>query len=301
MASSTGSVVVGIDGSDSALRAARWAGAVAERFGAPLQILHALPMIGRNLTQSAGAMVAAMMAYQRDSAEIFLKAAADAVSADRAGLTITTASSNEPADEALIAASAQARLVVLGGKTVTPTAALLLGSTSLAVATHAACPVVAFRGDRVAPGAGPIVVGVDDSPAAETALAAAFDLADRLGSPLRAVRSLSFVVPAETGVTMPFMIDWAGLEAAELAELTEAVDTQNQRHPGVAATCFVEPVSPGKALMRHADEAELVVVGTRGRNALAGILLGSTTLNMLHHSAIPVMVCRAPADGGSRD
>lgn len=300
MTSSAAPVVVGIDGSDSAVNAARWAGAVAEKLGAPLHVLHALPTIGRNLTQTAGAMVAAMMSYQQDCAEIFLKAAVEAVSAERPGLQITTASVNEPADEALIAASAQARVVVLGGKAVTPAAALLIGSTALAVTTRAACPVVAFRGDRVAPGDGPIVVGVDDSPAAENALTTAFELADRLGVPLKAVRSLSFAVPAETGVTIPFVIDWEALEVAELTALAETVDAQNKRHPDVDAKCFVEPVSPAKAIMRHADGAELVVVGTRGRNALAGVVLGSTSLNMLHHSPVPVLVCRAGRQGDER-
>lgn len=50
----------------------------------------------------------------------------------------------------------------------------------------------------------------------------------------------------------------------------------------------------GKALLRHAEDAQLVVVGTRGRNALAGTLLGSTSLNMLHHSPVPVLICRDP-------
>ena len=292
MTTSTAPVVVGIDGSDSAIDAVRWAGAVAEKWGAPLRILHALPTIGRNLTQTAGAMVAAMMSYQRDSADIFLKAASEAVSADRPDLEVTTTSVNVPADEALIAASQDARLVVLGGRPVSATAALLVGSTALAVATRAVCPVVAFRGDKVLPGTGSIVVGVDDSPAAESALTTAFALADRLGSPLKVVRSMS-IAAFETGVTIPLLIDWEGLEAADLAALTETVDTHNKNHPSVEAKCFLEPVSPGKALLRHVYGADLVVVGTRGRNALAGAVLGSTSLNMLHHSPVPVMVCHA--------
>ncbi|MBU8811017.1 universal stress protein [Mycolicibacterium goodii] len=291
MSTSEAPVVVGIDGSDSAVNAARWAGAVAEKLGAPLHILHALPTLGRNLTDTAGAMVAAMMSYQQDCAAIFLKAAADAVTAERPGLAVTTQSVNEPADEALIEASGQARLVVLGGKPVTPTAALLIGSTALAVTTRAACPVVAFRGDRVTPGHGPVLVGVDDSPAAANALEVALELSDKLGAPLRAVRSMSLHVPAEAGVTIPLVIDWEAVEAAELVALTETVDKAAGRYPNVDVKCFVEIASPGKALMQHVADAQLVVVGTRGRNALAGVLLGSTSLNMLHHSPVPVVVC----------
>ncbi|OBG85296.1 universal stress protein [Mycobacterium sp. E802] len=295
MTSSDAPVVVGIDGSDGALAAARWAGALAERFGAPLRIVHALPSLGRNLTQTAAALTAAMMSYQQDMAQTFLKAAEQAVRDEHPALTVSTVSFDEPADQVLIEASRQARLVVLGGKTVTPAAALLLGSTALSVATRAACPVVAFRGDQVAPGEGPVVVGADDSPAAQAALAMAFEFADRFGLTLNAVRSLSLAAPAETGVSIPLLIDWDGVESAELAALTDAVDVHNKRHPGVAAKCFVEPDSPGKALLKHVTDSGLVVVGSRGRNALAGVLLGSTSLNLLHHSPVPVMICRAVA------
>lgn len=300
-ASPDGPVVVGIDGSDGALYAARWAGAVAERFGAPLRIVHALPSVGRNLTQTAAAFTAAMMSYQRDMAEAFLKAADDAVRADRPELSVSTVSFNEPADQVLIEASRDARLVVLGGKTVTPAAALLLGSTALAVATRAACPVVAFRGDRATPGDGPVVVGVDDSPAAQSALATAFDFADRFGLAVNAVRSLSLAAPVETGVTIPLLIDWDGVESAELAALTETVDIHHRRHPAVDAKCFIEPDSPGKALLKHVEDSGIVVVGSRGRNALAGVLLGSTSLNLLHHSPVPVIICRSATQGDSHE
>ncbi|WP_166906471.1 universal stress protein [Mycobacterium sp. DL440] len=296
MTSSDAPVVVGINGSDAALDAARWAGAVAARLGAPLRIVHALPSIGRNLTQTAAALTAAMMSYQRDMAEAFLKAADEAVRADHPELSVSTVSFNEPADQVLIEASREARLVVLGSKTVTPAAALLIGSTALAVATRAACPVVAFRGDRVAPADGPVVVGVDDSPAAQAALSTAFEFAERFGLALTAVRSLSLAAPAETGVTIPLLIDWDGVESAELAALTETVDVHYKRHPAVVAKCFIEPDSPAKALLKHVADSGLVVVGSRGRNALAGVLLGSTSLNLLHHSPVPVMICRAQGD-----
>ncbi|MGV0804257.1 universal stress protein [Mycolicibacterium setense] len=298
MTSSNAPVVVGIDGSDGALAAARWAGAVAARFGVPLRIVHALPSVGRNLTQTAAAFTAAMMSYQRDMADAFLKAAEQAVRDDQPELAVSTVSFNEPADQVLIDAGADARLVVLGGKKVTPAAALLLGSTALSVATRAACPVVAFRGDRLVPGDGPVVVGVDDSPAAQAALATAFEFADQFGLAVHAVRSLSLAAPAETGVTIPLLIDWDGVESAELAALTETVGGHNKRYPGVDAKCFIEPDSPGKALLKHVDDSGLVVAGSRGRNALAGVLLGSTSLNLLHHSPVPVIICRA-AQGDS--
>jgi nucleotide-binding universal stress UspA family protein len=45
--------------------------------------------------------------------------------------------------------------------------------------------------------------------------------------------------------------------------------------------------------LEGAADAQLVVVGSRGRDALTSALLGSITLNLLHHSTAPVMVCPA--------
>ncbi|BBY18232.1 universal stress protein [Mycolicibacterium litorale] len=288
-------VVVGIDGSDSALQAARWAGAVAAACGSSLHIVHAMPSIGRNLTETAAAIQAAIMTYQRDSALIFLRAASDAVRKDRPELAVTTEASETPVDEALIDASGAARLIVLGGKDVTGAAAVLLGSTTLRVATHAVCPVVAFRGDKVAVSDKPIVVGVDGTGAGAGVLATAFDFAKALNVGLVAVRSWTTRAPAGD-VTIPFLIDWDALETAEWSALTGLVDEWRQRYPEVKVECAVETMSPGRALLSHAADAQLVVVGSRGRNALAGLVLGSTSMNLLHHSPIPVMVTRAQAD-----
>lgn len=297
MPENTSAVVVGIDGSDSALQAARWAGAVAAACAAPLHILHAMPSLGRNLTETGAAIQAAIMSYQRDSALIFLRAAADAVHEDRPDLSVTTEASETPVDEALIDASATARLIVLGGQDVTGAAALILGSTTLRVATHADCPAVAFRGDEVTVSDKPIVVGVDSTAAGAGVLATAFEFADAMKVKIIVVRSWTTRAPAGD-VTIPFLIDWEALEAAEWAALTELVDGWRKRYPDVDAECVVETMSPARALLSHAAEAQLVVVGSRGRNALAGLVLGSTSMNLLHHSQVPVMVTRTQAPQG---
>jgi nucleotide-binding universal stress UspA family protein len=49
---------------------------------------------------------------------------------------------------------------------------------------------------------------------------------------------------------------------------------------------------PPSALLAHATVAQLVVVGTRGRGGLRGLVLGSTSQHLLHHSPCPVAVVR---------
>ena len=81
-------VVVGVDGSFAAIRA-RWAAAVAEEFGAPLQILHAKP--DRTSSDAIADPTAAEMAARRESAEAIVQAAEQAVRAHFKGLHITCA------------------------------------------------------------------------------------------------------------------------------------------------------------------------------------------------------------------
>lgn len=299
MSEGTGSIVVGIDGSDGAINAACWAAAVAVKFETSLHIVHALPSIGHNMTDTVAALRAAVMSYQRDCAEIFLRGAFDAVRSRYPDLDVTTESTNTPADETLIQHSKNACMIVVGSAQVTPAGALFIGSTTLAVATHANCPVVAWRGPLTAPTNQPIVVGIDGTPHSELALKAAFEFAQRAGVKVSAVRSWSMSRPA-AAVTIPFLVDWDALEAAEWVQLTYMVDRENQHHPEVLASCFVETTKPTAALLHQidVDSAQLVVVGSRGRNALASAVLGSTALNLLHHSTVPVMVCRG--DGAAR-
>jgi nucleotide-binding universal stress UspA family protein len=152
--------------------------------------------------------------------------------------------------------------------------------------------VVAFRGDAVGVSDAPIVVGVDGTAASDGVLATAFEFAKACKVKLVAVRSWTTRAPAGD-VTIPFLIDWDALEAAEWSALTGQVEQWRQRYPEVEVECVVETMSPGRALLSRAEGAQLVVVGSRGRNALTGLVLGSTSMNLLHHSRVPVMVTRA--------
>ncbi|RDH78164.1 universal stress protein [Mycolicibacterium moriokaense] len=286
-------VVVGVDGGDSALSAAVWAGAVAQGYETSLHIVHAMPSLGHNLTDTVAAIRAAMMSYQRDYTEIILRSAADAVRQQHPDLVVTTESTSTPADEALIDSSTTARMIVVGNSDVSAALALFVGSTTLAVATHAACPVVAWRGHQGAPTNQPIVVGMDATDSSKAVLESAFEFAERFGAKLAAVRSWSTLGPL-TRVGNPLLVDWDALQAVEWADLTDRVDRVNKRFPRVSASCFVEPSRPHTALLTRiaVDDAQLVVVGSRGRNALASAVLGSTSVNLLHHATVPVMVCR---------
>lgn len=292
MSENISEVVVGVDGSDSSILATRWAAAVADRFGVSLRLVHSALTPGHFVSDAAVvAIMAAATADQHTASAKILSMAKEAVQEDFPGLTVETEVVSEPAAEALVRLSRDAKLIVVGGDDIHPAAALLVGSTALRVASHAMCPVVAWR-DVARPTAAPVVVGVDDTPAGTAALAAAFEYAARFSVPVKAVHAW---LSSQSGGEMylQYLIDWDALKAAQWELLNRAVAPWVQRYPEVDVEYFVDDAKPGRALLSHIADAQLVVVGNHRSNILTAMALGSTTLNLLHHSAIPVMVCRA--------
>lgn len=282
-------IVVGIDGSDEAAAAARWAAAVAQRYGAPLHLIHALPR-GGVLAEAAAAIRSAVVAHHRDSAATILKSTEEDLRAAFGGLEVVTLASDVPVDQMLTEQSRTAQMVVLGSEAMSAAAAMLVGSTTLAVSAHSACPVVVWRGSDSAPTARPVVLGVEDAATGPAAFDAAFEFASRFGVGLSAVHTWFRFRPLP-GLTSPYVTDWDGLEALQWQGLLSVLEPWTKRYPDVEVTYYVEPEGSTKVLLRHAAQAQLVVVGNRRHNALAGAVLGSTTLNLLHHSPVPVMLC----------
>lgn len=290
MSESAAPIVIGVNGSFVALDAACWAGAVAESLGASLHILTAMPYLGHNPTEATAAIRAMTMAEHRDSADLLLEATKEAVLKEHPGLTVTTESVDEPADEALAVASRTARLLVLGCDDVNSAGAVLLGSTTLATLTRAVCPTVAWRGSNSAPTGQPIVAGVGGSAVDGGVLGTAFELADMLGAPLRVVHSLALSRSA-ADIRIPLLIDWNAVEAEQWHHLNAQVEPWRARYPDVKLTLVSGPLKSSRALLEHSDDAQMVVIGSRRRGALARSLFGSTSLNLLHHSTIPVVLC----------
>jgi nucleotide-binding universal stress UspA family protein len=292
MADTASPVVVGVDGSFPAIRAARWAAAVAESFAAPLLIVHAKPPLGQQLSDAIVGIRVSEIAVQRQSVEAILASAEHAVRGQFRDLRITATQANGPADEALVRLSRSARLIVLGSDELTLGTAILTGSTTIAVATHSTCPVVAWRGDATAPNRLPIVLGVDHDHDSRVAVTAAFEFAHRFDLGILAVHAWSTRQPAGD-VTLPFMIDWKKVENDARKHLSDELAPWVELYPDVEVSRIVDHDKPRRALLRRSQDGQMIVVGSRGKGVLAGALLGSTGLNLLHHSAIPVMICRS--------
>jgi nucleotide-binding universal stress UspA family protein len=90
----------------------------------------------------------------------------------------------------------------------------------------------------------------------------------------------------------PLALDADELETAEWHALHEALAHWRKTYPAVPATTRLRPGNANNALVTQSQEAQLVVVGSRGRGGFAGLLLGSVSQQLLHHAHCPVAVVR---------
>ena len=79
--------------------------------------------------------------------------------------------------------------------------------------------------------------------------------------------------------------------------LSEILSRWSDQFPDVEVTRHVERGSPRRTLLRHSEQAQLVAVGSHGRNPVLAAMLGSTTQNLLHHAVCPVLICRRGQNG----
>jgi nucleotide-binding universal stress UspA family protein len=186
----------------------------------------------------------------------------------------------------LIHRSAEASLVAVGSQGHSGVTSLL-GSVSVAVGAHARCPVVVVRGDA-AP-TGPVVVGLDDSTSSVPALAFAYEQAAQRGADLRIIRAWDGTLDSEFE-HRPTVTEAA--ITAESRRLDDVVSAWRARYPDVKASAELVRAHPAAALTRASADARLVVVGSRGRGPVRGMLLGSVSQHLLHHSTCSVAVVR---------
>lgn len=159
---------------------------------------------------------------------------------------------------------------------------MLLGSVSRACLHAAPCPVVVVRPEPTpTPPHGRVIVGVDVSPQARHALTVAAEEARLRGCAVHAVHwehlGAEFVAP-----TTRQLIAWG----------KHLVDTE-LAHTNVTARPVVIHGHASDVLVRHSAHADLLVLGSRGRNPLANLLLGATSDHCAQHAHCPTMIVRS--------
>lgn len=280
-------VVVGVDGSPSAERAVAWAAAEAARRGVALR---AVTAFGWPSEQRARQVVIGEPYRDQLLAEARRRLEEAAAIAGKAapGLEVTTQVEVGSPITALGSEARGAQLVVLGDRGLGGLAGLVLGSVAVGLAAHAASPVVIVRGERTA-AEGTVVVGIDGSPVSEAALAFAFDAASAREADLVAVHAWW---PTAVDKSLGPMMDWEAVAVEETAVLAERLAGWGQKYPDVTVRRETVRDTPARALVRASRDAQLVVVGSRGRGNAAGLVLGSVSHGVLHASHCPVAIVR---------
>jgi nucleotide-binding universal stress UspA family protein len=140
-----------------------------------------------------------------------------------------------------------------------------------------------------------ILVGVDGSPASRTALQWAGDEAVRHGSEIVALTAyLAPPPPLGFGTVSVHEAQSASEAASKTAEqlLMETVRDVLGDDPPVLVQPRVKEGNAAKLLIDLSEEADVVVVGSRGRGGFAGLLLGSVSQNVAAHAKCTVVMAR---------
>lgn len=297
-------VVVGYDGSDHAKAAVEWGTVEAVRRGVPLRLVHAL---GMPLIVSAygGPTRFEPTDEMRGHATKALERAAEQARSVRPSVVVETVTTLEDAPLALLRQSHPGDLIVVGTRGLGGVASMFVGSVSVRVATQAPCPVVVVPTSEdnkpATTSLDRIVVGVDGGANSRRALGLAMNLAEESGGEVVVVHSWE----------IPFAYDPVALTASGwqpqeelfeeqseklVAELVADVVDERREDSDVTISVVRTKSSPADALLEAATGADAIVVGSRGRGSVRGLLLGSVSQTVLHHATVPVVVLPRHAD-----
>lgn len=296
MTSASKPVVVGVDGSATALLAVRWAAERADRDGVSLRLVHAYALpIGfpSGVTEEESILNALRREGRRtlDEARVLATAV-------KPGLDVHTELAAMPTTTGLVHESEGAAVLVLGNRGHNALTGLLVGSTSLAMAGHARCPVVLVRNSADgSPRTGPVVVGVDGTEASESALAFAFAEASATGAPLVTVHAYLESAFEEVLAANDAPLNWTLQREVAEAALGERLAGWQEKYPQVDVEREVVHDRATRALRRCAQTARLLVVGRRGHGGFRDLVLGSTSQQLMHHVSCPVAVVRTETTG----
>jgi nucleotide-binding universal stress UspA family protein len=274
----TDGVVVGYDGSPGSDSALHWAACEAHDRGARLTICYAWApeYLALNIEPQLYEF------EQRRGEEILDRGVRYAEPFAGPGGVGTLLTSGSPA-RMLCERSAAADMVVVGSRGHGRLAGLLLGSVPWQLAQHGRGRIVIVRGQSQPAGRapGPVVAGVDVSAPSQAALEFAAEEAALRQVPLIAVCALADAPPHSQGGARPME-----------EEFTDLLTRWEKEHSGISVVRQVTNRSPRTALLDAAADAQLLVLGSRGRGGIPGMTVGSVTGAILHHATCPVGIVR---------
>ena len=276
-------IVVGIDDSTAGEVALEWAMRRAEGVSSPVTLMHTVYETW--LADGYGYYDSILEGEKK-----LLAAAGARASVVAPGVPTHTELRTGSAPRILSELSKEASLIVVGTAQKSRVEGELFGSVSLQIAALSHCPVAVIP-DLPATERSGVYVGVDGSADSVAAVTFAAAEADRTGQDLFALYAVHLPnhrvlrrIPADA-VTERM--------EEERIVLAESVAGLGKRYPDLRVHQVLETdESPARALVAAARQAQLLVVGSRGRGSLQRLLMGSVSHEVLLHLTCPTIVTR---------
>lgn len=292
MSVTQGTIVVGVDGSPSSMRALAWAVEQATIEHRALTLLHAIHIETATYTDTAFIYPQEVREDLRAEGHRTLAAARAEVEKLAPEIEVHEVFRFADSRDVLLEMSEDAAMLVVGSRGRGPLRSLLLGSVGVALARHAHCPIVVHRPGHPGAVRNGILVGADGSEDSRAVLEFAYREASLRDLPLtvlhcywdkQATMGAAYVVPEPE----------ADLETERLF-LGETLIGFSEKYPDVRVHTETSYSLAQQTLVELGERMNLVVVGAHQRGVLSRVLFGSVPLTVVEHATCPVAVVPLP-------
>jgi len=287
MKTNAGTIVVGVDGSESSDRAVAWATDQAVAEHRALTLAHAIHAVTPAYVDAAIVYPQAQSILTSEAHKV-LDEARKQVEARAQDLEVHEVLEFLDPREMLLEMSQDAALVVLGSRGRGKIRSLLLGSVSVALVRHAHCPVVVHRPSNAGTVRNGIVVGVEASDESRTVLEFAYREASLRDLPLTVLHCY-WDVQAGTAAAGIMYESLRDVEEERVA-LGEAMAGMSEKYPDVNVTTRMARGLPHEVLAQLGERMNLIVVGAHQANRVSQMVFGSVSVALVERASCPVAV-----------
>jgi nucleotide-binding universal stress UspA family protein len=282
-----GTIIVGVDGSEHAQRALRWAADQARLEARPLTVVHAAGEGDLRSAAWVGGEAAALSHLMKSARELVGEAVAFTESL-RPGVEVVGVPRLGDPRQVIVDLSEDAHLVVVGSRGRGTFRSMLLGSVSVSVAKHAHCPVVVTRPGQDAVVEDGVLVGADGTVESLPVIEFAFRQASLRGVPLTVMHTSFDVRIALASSSQP--PDPADDVDDLRLLLSESVAGLSEKFPDVSVSLRLGSGLVDECLSRGSGSRDLVVVGRHQVSSIPKLLTGSISAAVLERCNSPVAV-----------